>query len=179
MLDGLPLLKPPYGRVTAIDLSKGDTKWVAAIGDGPRSHPLLKDLNLPALGAPIRNAAMVTKTLLFVAMGAGNLGGGSNLPVGGRPMSKVQIEPTKFRVYDKATGAPLVGHGRAGAPARVTDDVHAPGKAVHCGRRRQWTQRRTNRVRLGIVGSCGLAGYGLDGQRARGRRAYGKYICAN
>jgi hypothetical protein len=36
----------------------------------------LKDLKLPALGAPIRNAAMVTKTLLFVAMGAGNLGGG-------------------------------------------------------------------------------------------------------
>jgi quinoprotein glucose dehydrogenase len=107
LLDGLPLLKPPYGRVTAIDLSKGDTKWVAAVGDGPRNHPLLKDLNLPALGAPIRNAAMVTKTLLFVAMGAGNLGGGRNLPVGGRPMSKVEIEPTKFRVYDKATGTPL------------------------------------------------------------------------
>lgn len=106
-LDGLPLLKPPYGRVTAIDLNKGDTKWVAAVGDGPRNHPLLKDLNLPALGAPIRNAAMVTKTLLFVAMGAGNLGGGRNLPVGGRPLSKVEIEPTKFRVYDKATGAPL------------------------------------------------------------------------
>jgi quinoprotein glucose dehydrogenase len=106
-LDGLPLLKPPYARVTAIDLNKGDTKWVAAIGDGPRNHPLLKDLKLPALGAPIRNAAMVTKTLLFVAMGAGNLGGGRNLPVGGRAMSKVEVEPTKFRVYDKATGAPL------------------------------------------------------------------------
>ncbi|HWI19672.1 MAG TPA: PQQ-binding-like beta-propeller repeat protein, partial [Vicinamibacterales bacterium] len=107
MLDGLPLLKPPYGRVTAIDLRKGDTKWVAPIGDGPRNHPLLKDLKLPALGAPIRNAALVTKSLLFVAMGSGNLGGGRNLPVGGRPLSKVEIEPTKFRVYDKATGAPL------------------------------------------------------------------------
>ncbi|MEY4094032.1 MAG: hypothetical protein RLZZ53_1231 [Acidobacteriota bacterium] len=116
-LDGLPLLKPPYGRVTAIDLSKGDTKWVAAIGDGPRNHPLLKDLNLPALGAPIRNAAMVTKTLLFVAMGAGNLGGGRNIAVGGRPMSKVEIEPTKFRAYDKATGAPLW-------------DVEAPGRPL-------------------------------------------------
>jgi quinoprotein glucose dehydrogenase len=50
---------------------------------------------------------MVTKTLLFVAMGAGNLGGGRNLPIGGRPLSKVEIEPTKFRVYDKATGAPI------------------------------------------------------------------------
>jgi quinoprotein glucose dehydrogenase len=104
-LDGLQLLKPPYGRVTAIDLNKGDTKWVTAVGDGPRNHPLLKDLNLPPMGAPIRNAALVTKSLLFVAMGAGNLGGGANLPVGGRPLSKPQIEPTKFRVYDKATGA--------------------------------------------------------------------------
>jgi quinoprotein glucose dehydrogenase len=117
MLDGLPLLKPPYGRVTAIDLSKGDTKWVAPIGDGPRNHPLLKDLKLPALGAPIRNAALVTKSLLFVAMGAGNLGGGRNLPVGGRPLSKVEIEPSKFRVYDKATGAPLW-------------DVDAPGRPL-------------------------------------------------
>ena len=107
MIDGLSILKPPYGRITAIDLSKGDIKFTTPVGDGPRNHPLLKDLNLPAMGAPIRNAAMVTKTLLFVAMGAGNLGGGRNLPVGGRPMSKVEIEPTKFRVYDKATGAPL------------------------------------------------------------------------
>ncbi len=106
-LDGLPILKPPYGRVTALDLNKGDLKWTAPIGDGPRNHPLLKDLNLPALGAPIRNAALVTKSLLFVAMGSGNLGGGRNLPVGGRPLSKPEIEPTKLRIYDKATGAPL------------------------------------------------------------------------
>ena len=68
-----------------------------AIGDGPRNHPLLKDLNLPPMGAPIRNAALVTKSLLFVAMGSGNLGGGRNLPVGGRPLSKVAPEPTKLR----------------------------------------------------------------------------------
>jgi len=106
-LDSLPLLKPPYGRVTAIDLNKGDMKWVTAIGDGPRNHPLLKDLNLPPMGAPIRNAVLVTKSLLFVAMGAGNLGGGQNLPVGGRPITKPIIEPTKFRAYDKTSGAPL------------------------------------------------------------------------
>ncbi|MEP6782766.1 MAG: pyrroloquinoline quinone-dependent dehydrogenase [Acidobacteriota bacterium] len=104
-LDGLPLLKPPYARVTAIDLNKGDTKWVTAIGDGPRSHPLIKDLNLPALGSPIRNAVLVTRSLLFVAMGAGNLGSGPNLPVGGRPLTKAIVEPTKLRAYDKVTGA--------------------------------------------------------------------------
>lgn len=107
MLDGLSLLKPPYGRVTALDLSRGEMTWQTAIGDGPRNHPLLKDLNLPPMGAPIRNAVLTTKSLLFVAMGAGNLGGGSNRPVGGRPLSKVDIEPTKFRAYDKATGAPV------------------------------------------------------------------------
>lgn len=106
-LDGLPLIKPPYARVTAIDLNKGDTTWVTAVGDGPRNHPLLKDLNLPPMGAQIRNAAMVTKSLLFVAMGAGNLGSGENLAVAGRPLTKPIIEPTRFRVYDKATGAPL------------------------------------------------------------------------
>jgi quinoprotein glucose dehydrogenase len=106
-IDGLPLLKPPYGRVTAIDLNRGDTKWTTAIGDGPRNHPLLKDLNLPPLGAPIRSAVLATKSLLFVAMGSGNLGGGRSVPLGGRPLSKVPPEPTRLRAYDKATGASL------------------------------------------------------------------------
>ena len=104
---GLPILKPPYGRVTAVDLNRGETKWTQAIGDGPRNHPLLKDLNLPAMGLPIRNAALVTKSLLFVMPGSGNLGGGRNLPVGGRPLTKMPIEPTKIRALDKATGATL------------------------------------------------------------------------
>ncbi len=106
-IDGLPILKPPYGRVTAVDLNRGETKWTQAIGDGPRNHPLLKDLNLPAMGLPIRNAALVTKSLLFVMPGSGNLGGGRNLPVGGRPLTKMPIEPTKIRALDKATGATL------------------------------------------------------------------------
>lgn len=103
-LDGLPILKPPYGRVTAIDLNKGETRWTIPIGDGPRHHPLLKDLNLPPMGAPIRNAALVTRSLLFVAMGQGNLGGGRSLPVGDRPLSKLEPEPIKLRAFDKATG---------------------------------------------------------------------------
>jgi quinoprotein glucose dehydrogenase len=107
-LDGLPLTKPPYGRVTAIDLNRGDTKWTTAVGDGPRHHPLLKDLNLPPLGAALRNAPLVTKSLLFIAMGQGNLGGGRNLPVGNRPLSTgLAPEPLKLRAYDKATGEPV------------------------------------------------------------------------
>jgi quinoprotein glucose dehydrogenase len=107
-LDSLPLLKPPYGRVTAIDLHKGDIKWVSPVGDGPRDHPLLKDLNLPPLGAALRNAPLVTKSLLFIATGQGTLGSGRNLPLGDRPLSTgLTAEPIKLRAYDKATGALL------------------------------------------------------------------------
>src|SRR5262249_25513820 len=45
-MDGLPIWKPPYGRITAYNMNTGDTMWVVANGDGPRNHPLLKGLNL-------------------------------------------------------------------------------------------------------------------------------------
>jgi glucose dehydrogenase len=93
---GLPLVKPPYGRITALNLGTGERVWMAANGDGPRHHPLLKDLNLPPLGIPNRPAPLLTRTLLF-------LGEGSNAVIG-----TPQVEwgwGKKFRAYDKATGA--------------------------------------------------------------------------
>ncbi|HJS75325.1 MAG TPA: PQQ-binding-like beta-propeller repeat protein, partial [Vicinamibacteria bacterium] len=69
LIDGIPIVKPPYGRITAIDMNRGEHLWMAANGDGPRHHPLLKDLNLPPLGVPGRGAPLVTKTLLFVGEG--------------------------------------------------------------------------------------------------------------
>ncbi|HVS62753.1 MAG TPA: pyrroloquinoline quinone-dependent dehydrogenase [Thermoanaerobaculia bacterium] len=63
---GLPLLKPPYGRLTAYDLSRGEIAWVTVLGDGPRDHPALRHLDLPPLGLNARSHVLVTKTLLFV-----------------------------------------------------------------------------------------------------------------
>ncbi len=63
--DGLPITKPPYGRITAIDLNTGDHKWMVPHGSGPRDHARLKALNLPPLGWPSRGFLLVTKTLLF------------------------------------------------------------------------------------------------------------------
>jgi len=67
-LDGLSIFKPPYTRVTALDLNRGEQQWMVPLGNGPRSHPLLKDLNLPPLGDENDNgvSVLVTKTLLFV-----------------------------------------------------------------------------------------------------------------
>ncbi len=63
--DGLPITKPPYGRVTAINLNTGDREWAVPLGLGPVDHPRLVALNLPRLGWPSRGFVLVTDTLLF------------------------------------------------------------------------------------------------------------------
>ncbi len=108
---GLPILKPPYGRITAFNLNTGDQVWVAANGDGPRHHPLLKDLNLPPLGVPNRPAPLVTKTLLFIGEGSDAIIGTPQVAWGWGK---------KFRAYDKATGRVVweteLPSGTTGAP---------------------------------------------------------------
>ena len=92
-IDGLPLIKPPWGRLVALDLNRGEEAWTVPNGDGPRDHPLLKKLDLPPLGIASRPTPLVTKTLLF-------MGEGSNLHGGTMPL----MFGRKFRAYDKATG---------------------------------------------------------------------------
>jgi quinoprotein glucose dehydrogenase len=65
--EGLPLFKPPFGRITAIDLRSGNHSWMIPSGEGPRDHPKLRHLNLSALGWPLRTFVLATKTLLFAA----------------------------------------------------------------------------------------------------------------
>jgi quinoprotein glucose dehydrogenase len=103
-LDGLPLYKPPYSRVTAYDLNTGTIKWQVPIGDGPRNHPLLRDLRLGPLGNAQRGNPLVTATLLFVSQASGGLGRGESLKVGERELTPQQPEPPRFRAFDKATG---------------------------------------------------------------------------
>ncbi len=103
-LDGLPLYKPPYSRVTAYDLNTGTIAWQVPIGDGPRDHPLLKDLHLGPLGNGSRGSPLVTPTLLFVSQASGGLGRGEALKVGGRELTPQTPEPPKFRAFDKSTG---------------------------------------------------------------------------
>jgi quinoprotein glucose dehydrogenase len=65
---GLPILKPPYATLTAIDMNKGEIHWQVANGDGmPRveSHPALAGVELPPLGGGGRHPVLVTSTLLI------------------------------------------------------------------------------------------------------------------
>ena len=81
MPQGLPLLKPPYSRMTAIDLNEGDHAWMQPNGDGDRlrNHPRLRDLDLPPLGGEGHGGPLLTKTLLISALSAGGSDGGPRL----------------------------------------------------------------------------------------------------
>ena len=78
---GLPLLKPPYSRMTAIDMNTGEHEWMVPLGDGDRyrNHPMLRDLNLPPLGGDGAGGPVLTKTLVVSALSAGGSDGGPRL----------------------------------------------------------------------------------------------------
>ena len=93
-VQGLPLLKPPYARISAIDLNKGDIIWQIAHGetaDNIRNHPALKGLSIPRTGRPGLIGPMVTKTLVIAGEG-----GVFTTPSGQRG--------AMLRAYDKANG---------------------------------------------------------------------------
>lgn len=94
-VQGLPLMKPPYGRITAIDLSKGEIAWQIAHGETPdeiRNHPALKGLDIPRTGRPgSLIGPMTTKSLVICGEP-----GVFTTPSGERG--------AMLRAYDKSTG---------------------------------------------------------------------------
>ena len=67
---GLPIWKPPYGRIIAIDMRSGEFLWETPNGDSPdfiRNHPLLKGRDIPPTGRPGHAIMLPTKTLLLTA----------------------------------------------------------------------------------------------------------------
>ena len=68
----VPVGKPPYGTLTAIDMNTGEHRWQVTVGDMPaiRNHPMLAGVNLLPLGVPGSPGAVVTAGgLLFLASG--------------------------------------------------------------------------------------------------------------
>lgn len=89
-VQGLEIVKPPYGRVTAIDMNSGEHLWMVANANTPErlaNHPLLEGVEIPPTGIPTRSGVLVTKTLLFMTEGTGGPGAS---PI--------------MRAVDKATG---------------------------------------------------------------------------
>ena len=93
MVFGVPITKPPHGRITAIDLTSGEHVWMIANGDTPdvySNNPAFAGVDLPRMGKPTRAGIVVTKTLLFAGEGWGTVGNIRGDPV--------------FRAHDKMTG---------------------------------------------------------------------------
>jgi quinoprotein glucose dehydrogenase len=94
-IDGLPLIKPPYGTISAINLDKGEIVWQIAHGETPdvvRNNPALKGLNIPRTGQTTYNVGtLITKTLVIA--GDGQITTTAEHPRG-----------ALLHAYDKATG---------------------------------------------------------------------------
>ena len=109
---GLPIVKPPWGRITAVDLNKGEIAWQIAHGETPdavKNHPALKGVTIPRTGRPGGAGGssggigtLVTKTLLISGEG-----GTVTMPDGTRG--------AMLRAYDKRTGAELGAVAMPGA----------------------------------------------------------------
>ncbi|HYE86128.1 MAG TPA: pyrroloquinoline quinone-dependent dehydrogenase [Vicinamibacterales bacterium] len=112
MPEGLPLFKPPYSRMTAIDMNTGDHRWMIPTGAGDRirNNPRLKPLNLGPVGGDITFAGpLLTKTLLIYALTTGGTTGGARLVA-----------------FDKATGKELASTDLPG-PAIGTPMTYSIG----------------------------------------------------
>ena len=108
-LQGVPLWKPPYGRITAIDLNTGNHRWMVPMGDLAQSHPVLKHLSPPPVGRAARGHVLLTKTLLIIGQEgttqreSGPLRESAAEP-GTASVPNFEIHDPKLCAYDKATG---------------------------------------------------------------------------
>jgi quinoprotein glucose dehydrogenase len=94
-IQGLPLVKPPYGQINAINMDSGDILWQVAHGETPdpiKNNPALKGLNIPRTGRPGNVGTLVTKTLVV----SGEPGFG---------MTSTGQRGSMLRAYDKKSGA--------------------------------------------------------------------------
>jgi quinoprotein glucose dehydrogenase len=94
-IQGLPLMKPPYATISAINLDRGEIVWQVAHGETPdaiRNHAALKGLNIPRTGQSGYNiGTLITKTLVIA--GEGQITTTADHPRG-----------AMLRAYDKASG---------------------------------------------------------------------------
>ncbi len=110
-VQGMPLVKPPWGSIVAIDMNKGDILWKIANAETPdnvRNHPALKGLNIPRTGRAANTIGLLVTKTLMIAGEPGTF----TLPDG--------RQGAMLRAYDKASGkeqgAVYMPTGQTGTP---------------------------------------------------------------
>jgi quinoprotein glucose dehydrogenase len=123
---GLPMWKPPYSRMTAIDMHTGDNAWMKPSGKGSanvRNHSALKGLDLPPLGGETRGGPIVTKTLLISWKGGAMRG--EEAP---REQPQESAGGVGLVAYDKRTGEEVGFAPLPAAPIGTPMTYMADGK---------------------------------------------------
>ncbi|MDG2163167.1 MAG: pyrroloquinoline quinone-dependent dehydrogenase, partial [Gammaproteobacteria bacterium] len=103
-VNGLPIVKPPYGRITAIDMNSGDHAWMIANADTPEriaNNPALEGVDLPRTGIETKSGILLTKTLLFAGEG---VGGGPTLRAHDKMTGEILAE---IELPNAQTGVPM------------------------------------------------------------------------
>ena len=136
-VDGLSILKPPYGTISAVNLDRGEIVWQVPHGDTPdnvRNHPALKGLNIPKTGQAGTSGIglMVTKTLVVMGDPAAD----------DDARASARRDAARLRQDERQSGRSRV-HG--GAAERLADDLSRRRQAVH--RRRHQRRQLLGRVR--------------------------------
>jgi quinoprotein glucose dehydrogenase len=110
-VQGMPLVKPPWGSIVAIDMNKGEILWKIANAETPdnvRNHPALKGLDIPRTGRASNTIGLLVTKTLMIAGEPGTF----TLPDG--------RQGAMLRAYDKATGkeqgAVYMPTGQTGTP---------------------------------------------------------------
>jgi quinoprotein glucose dehydrogenase len=155
---GLPLFKPPYVRMTALNLNDGTRAWMVPLGDGPRQK--LIDMGVPdpgPLGGGAYTGPLITKTLLFVGLRGSEAADLVFAPTTAAVADIIEsrardvVAPPELRAFDKQTGATV---------ASVRLDVPPTGSPMtYMANGRQFIV-----LAYGTGSNSGLVGLALDGQ---------------
>ena len=115
-IEGIPIIKPPWGRISAIDLNRGEILWQTPHGetaDNIRNHRLLEGVEVPRTGRPGRVGTLITKTLVIAGDGA-------------TFTNDDGVSGAMLRAYDKMTGAErgavFIPARQSGSPMTYTID---------------------------------------------------------
>ena len=118
---GLPLLKPPFGSLVAIDMNTGNHHWHIPVGRASELFPAIQQLGAAErFGLPARSFALVTKTVLVVVQMGGRYGSSLQTWRGLPIRDLANLDPNLW-IYDRRTGEMLaeipVPQNATGAPA--------------------------------------------------------------
>ena len=140
-VQGLPLMKPPWGRITAIDLNRGEIVWQVAHGETPdsvKAHPALQGIDIPRTGRQGPVGTLTTRTLLISGEGGRQAADGGFITTPDGPARRHAAGVRQGHRRERRRGL------HAGAADRHADDLPARRPAVP--RRGGRRPRRTGRA---------------------------------